>query len=42
MFVPVWRIEVQRKTDEAVIHEEFIVDARDGAVLLSQEKKEKS
>ncbi|KAA6447219.1 two-component system regulatory protein YycI [Bacillus swezeyi] len=42
IFVPVWRIEVQRKTDDKTIHEEFIVDARDGAVLQTQEKKEKS
>ncbi|MFN2744975.1 MULTISPECIES: two-component system regulatory protein YycI [Bacillus] len=42
IFVPVWRIEVERKTDDKTIKEEFIVDARDGAVLQSQEKKEKS
>ncbi|WP_457983004.1 two-component system regulatory protein YycI [Bacillus paralicheniformis] len=42
IFVPVWRIEVERKTDDKTIHEEFIVDARDGALLQSQEKKEKS
>ncbi|WP_307893005.1 two-component system regulatory protein YycI [Bacillus swezeyi] len=42
IFVPVWRIEIQRKTDDKTIHEEFIVDARDGAVLQTQEKKEKS
>ena len=39
IFVPVWRIEVERKTDDKTIHEEFIVDARDGALLQSQEKR---
>lgn len=42
IFVPVWRIEVQRKSDIGAIYEEFIIDARDGAVLQSQETKEKS
>ncbi|MDA7025085.1 two-component system regulatory protein YycI [Bacillus sp. CLL-7-23] len=44
IFVPVWRIEVQRGTKEKdnLMYEEFIVDARDGAVLQSKDKKEKS
>ncbi|MDR4215688.1 transcriptional regulator, partial [Bacillus paralicheniformis] len=42
IFVPVWRIEVECKTDVKTIREEFSVDARDGALLQSHEKKVES